>query len=148
MTVLKTVGLLSAARGTAVHFLEQEMRRIGLVGLEASHGAILYTLFRTAQKLRMKEIAALINRDKSTVTYLVNGLVNGGYVEREKTSNDARETFIVPTQKSKELEDKILDISDRFMAVAYKGFSEQEQQTLFGLLDRLKNNFLVKLQET
>ncbi|MGO0943864.1 MarR family winged helix-turn-helix transcriptional regulator [Clostridioides difficile] len=42
----------------------------------------------------MKEIAAKIGKDKSTVTVLVNKLINLGYLERQKCTNDKRITSL------------------------------------------------------
>jgi DNA-binding MarR family transcriptional regulator len=137
------ISLISEVRGRATKFLEKELVEAGIEGLVSSHGAIISALFRHGGKLRMKEIAELINRDKSTVTYLVNCLHKAGFVERVKGEQDEREFYIVLTPKAWAVEDKINQISQKLVKTAYSGFTEQEQETLMALLERMKNNFEV-----
>jgi DNA-binding MarR family transcriptional regulator len=89
----------------------------------------------------MKDIAGLIHRDKSTVTYLVNSLTKEGYVIREKSNEDSRETYIVLTPKAWEIKDKIISISRKLLSTAYRGMKEEEQQKLVELLNRMDANF-------
>jgi len=59
------------------------MAKRNIKGLVTSHGDILYALFQK-RTLTMKEIAEGIEKDKSTVTALVNKLIAHGYVQKEK----------------------------------------------------------------
>ena len=95
----------------------------------------------TGGKLKMKEIADLIHRDKSTVTYLINSLAKEGYVIRKKSDEDSRETYIILTPKAWEAQDKIMDISQSLIATAYRGMTEEEQLKLLELLNKMDENF-------
>jgi len=135
------ISLVSKVRAEATIFLEKELVKNGIDGLVPSYGSMLSTLYRNNGKLRMKAVADLINRDKSTVTHLVNKLSKAGYVVREQSSEDSREVYVVLTQKAWEMEEKLKCISQNLITTAYKGFSEDEKEQLVGLLDKMKNNF-------
>ncbi len=141
------ISLISKTRQDSSAFLEEELKAVGLNGLIASHGAILGALFRHDGKLKMKEIADLINRDKSTITYLVNRLNESGYVIRKKSGKDSRETYISLTDKGWAMEGKFNGVSEKLIKTAYKGFSEEEQETLLKLLQKLDNNFKEDLED-
>lgn len=135
------ISLVSKVRAEATNFLEKELVKNGIDGLVPSYGSMLSTLYRNNGKLRMKAVADLINRDKSTVTHLVNKLSKAGYVIREQSSEDSREIYVVLTRKAWEMEEKLESISRNLITTAYKGFSEDEKEQLVGLLDKMKNNF-------
>jgi DNA-binding MarR family transcriptional regulator len=134
------ISLVSKVRAEATIFLEKELANNGIEGLAPSYGSMLSSLYRHNGKLRMKEVADLINRDKSTVTHLVNNLIKVGYVVREKSREDSRESYVVLTPKAWEIEDNLKSISEKLIITAYKDFSEDEKTQLVKLLDRMKNN--------
>lgn len=136
------IWLISKIHNASAGFLESELKSQGINDLVASQGAILGALFRFNGKLKMKDIANLINKDKSTVTHYVDKLSKAGYVIREKSLEDARETFIVITQKAWDIQDKFNTISQNLIVTAYHDFSEEEQAQLIQLLDKMKNNFV------
>jgi DNA-binding MarR family transcriptional regulator len=136
----KIFSLLSKIRGKAGRCIEKELLLNGIKGLESSHGAIIAVLYRNSGKLNMKEIADLIHRDKSTVTYLVKSLIREGYVIREKSNEDSRETYIVLTKKAWDIKDRFWLMSRKVLTVAYTGFSKEEQDILMQLLNRMDDN--------
>ncbi|HSQ87626.1 MarR family winged helix-turn-helix transcriptional regulator [Romboutsia sp.] len=89
----------------------------------------------------MKEISKKIGKDKSTVTSLVNKLINLGYVEKEKCSNDKRVTYIGLTQKARDIEDSYNFISSQVKETAYSNFTEEEKKEFLRLLKKLSTNF-------
>ncbi|HEY1405802.1 MAG TPA: MarR family transcriptional regulator [Spirochaetota bacterium] len=133
--------VVSSIKSKATAFLETELAACGAKGLVASHGAILGILFRNDGTLKMKEIAEQINRDKSTVTHLVTMLIKSGYVRKEKTGTDARETYVTLTPKGWEIEESIHAISKRLISKAYRGFSEDDKKHLMTLLQKMRDNF-------
>lgn len=141
MNINYIILLVSKVRAEATIFLEKELANNGIEGIAPSYGSMLSSLYRHNGKLRMKEVAELINRDKSTVTHLVNKLIKGGYVVREKSIEDSRESYVVLTKKAWEMEEKLKSISDNLISTAYKDFSEDEKTQLVKLLDKMKNNF-------
>ena len=89
----------------------------------------------------MRVLARMIDRDKSTVTALVDKLVALGYVEKSRDTTDQRITLVKLTEKGKALRPDLEDISGKLLAKVYKGISEGEKQILIEILTKIKNNF-------
>ena len=91
MATEKVLSLISEVRGGFIRFLESELAASSANEVQPSYGPVLSALFKHDGKLKMKEIAHAANRDKSTVTYLVNNLVKIGYVKKEPGRQDCRQ---------------------------------------------------------
>lgn len=76
----------------------KELELRGIVGLAPTHGDILVALFRN-ESLSMRDLSETIQRDKSTVTALVNKLIKLGYVEKYKGTEDSRVSFTKVTDR-------------------------------------------------
>ena len=122
----------------------QELQRRNITGIVTSHGDILAALFKY-EELTMLEVAHLIRRDKSTVTALVNKLMNAGFIEKYQSETDRRVMCIRLTEKGRQLQPDFSAISDTLLTRIYRGFSEEEQQILIALLHRIQKN--IKDQE-
>jgi len=116
-------------------------------GLVSSHGFILFQLSEK-EKLTMKDIASIINRDKSTTTVLIKKLIKNGLVQQETPSDDKRIKYITLTAKGKKLNSLTASISKELLKVCYRGFSEEEKETLLSLLCRINNNIEDSLKST
>ncbi len=116
-------------------------------GLVSSHGFILFQLAEK-EKLTMKDIASIINRDKSTTTVLIKKLLDKGLVKQESSSDDKRIKYITLTAKGKKLNSLTSSISRELLDVCYQGFSLQEKETLLSLLCRLNGNIENSLKAT
>ena len=116
-------------------------------GLVSSHGFILFQLAEK-EKLTMKDIASIINRDKSTTTVLIKKLLDKGLVKQENSSDDKRIKYITLTAKGKKLNSLTSSISRELLDVCYQGFSQQEKETLLSLLCRLNGNIENSLKAT
>lgn len=133
------VFLISRVRERANRFIIQELKRHQLEGLAPSHGAILSALFRTGP-LSMRVLARIVDRDKSTMTALVDKLVMLGYVEKVKNDADQRVTIVRLTENAEAIKPALEDISENLMTRVYKGVSEGEKQILVEILTKIKNN--------
>ncbi|QUI24312.1 MarR family transcriptional regulator [Vallitalea pronyensis] len=142
------VYFISSTKKKMTKYIESQLIENELFDLIPSHGNILTNLYDHHKKLTMKEIAKRIGRDKSTVTPLVNKLVKLGYVEKEKSQEDKRTTYLVLTNKGKEIESKFRAISDEVISTAYEGFTEEDKEIFLKYLKRLNNNFDVDVKAT
>ncbi len=134
------IGLIAAVRRRANELIIKEMKNRGIKNLAVSHGSILTLLFRE-NRIRMSDIAARIDRDKSTVTTLVNKLINAGYVKQVSDPDDSRAKLIVLTEAGLKLKKDFDEISAELLDRTYSGFNDEEKQNLVTLLTRIKNNF-------
>ena len=108
-------------------------------GLVSSHGFILY-LLSDGRKIAKGELAALINRDKSTTTVLVKKLVDSGLVKEEPSKEDKRSKVISITAKGKRCNNLTASISRDLLDICWKGFTEREQKQLLSLLTKMNGN--------
>lgn len=134
------VGLIANIREKAHRFIIQELRAHNIEGLVPSHGAILAQLYHQEERIPMAELAKRIDRDKSTVTILVDKLVAVGYVQKVKDPNDKRMTYIVLTEQGQAIKPVILAISRKMLTQLYAGFSDLEKEILVRLLERMLQN--------
>lgn len=135
------VYFMSRIKSKMLHFIEAQLQENSLDDLIPSHGNILTALYENNGKITMKQIAQIIGKDKSTVTPLVNKLVDLGYIKKEKKELDKRVTYIILTERGKEIEAKFNAISREVSMTAYRGFSAEEKEIFLNLLKKLNNNF-------
>ncbi len=88
----------------------------------------------------MKEIAEIIDKDKSTITSLINKLIVLDYVEKKKDMDDNRISIISLTAKGKALKPVFMEISEKLIIKAFQGISDQEKEILNILLAKLNKN--------
>ncbi|CEI73254.1 MULTISPECIES: MarR family winged helix-turn-helix transcriptional regulator [Romboutsia] len=135
---------ISRTKANMIKFIENKLKENDLTDLIPTHGNILTALYESDKKLTMKEISKKIGKDKSTVTSLVNKLIDLGYVKKEKCTKDKRVTYISLTQKAKNIEDKFNFISSQVKETAYKDFTKEEKEEFLRLLRKLSSNFKIE----
>jgi len=133
------IGLISTVRDRANKFILQELKKRGIDDIVPAHGAIFVALFKN-NELPMGHIARMIDRDKSTVTTLVNKLMALGYLEKRKDDSDNRISLIRLSEKGKTLESDFMDISNALLSRVYTNYSELEKDIIMKLLARIKDN--------
>lgn len=116
------VARMSRSLELANRFIISELESRGIFGMVPSHGEILFFLFH-CDKLPMQEIARKIHRTKPTVTILVKKLIELGYIDREKSREDSRVTYIFLTDKGKNLRPIFDEISEQLKEKVYGGFT-------------------------
>ena len=89
----------------------------------------------------MKELAGIINRDKSTTTVLIRKLEKEGYIKTTVSSEDKRIKIVSLTEKGKEYNTSTGKISEELLERFYKGFSDEEKETFTEMLKRIAKNF-------
>ncbi len=134
------VQLISSIRGKAYKFIIEELQANHIHGIVPSHGGILDALFKE-DRLPMKSLAEKIDRDKSTVTSLVEKLMKLGYVKKIKDERDSRVNLIVLTRKGRELEPVFNDISKKLIESLYMDITQEEKETVKGILERILKNW-------
>ncbi|KPI47406.1 MarR family transcriptional regulator [Clostridioides difficile] len=135
------IHFISKTKANMVKFIENKLSQNGLDELIPTHGNILTALYENNGILTMKEIATKIGKDKSTVTVLVNKLINLGYIERQKCANDKRITYIKLTKKALLIEDTFDCISTQVKDTAYHNITENEKQEFLRILKKINDNF-------
>ena len=133
------IALIARIRDRANRVIVQELEENKIKGLAPSHGNILVKLFIN-KSVTMKELAESIDKDKSTITSLVDKLVRFGYVEKVKDLEDTRVTHVKLTKKGAMLEPVFWEISIKIISKVYNGIFEKDQKTLMSLLNKIYQN--------
>ncbi|MBQ3024278.1 MAG: MarR family transcriptional regulator [Spirochaetaceae bacterium] len=140
--------LIAQIQNDANNYLDSQLKKIGLSEITTSHGFILFVLSQNknteTQKLEpmtMKEISKRIDKNKSTMTVLIDKLLKYGYIIREKNNTDTRYSYISLSEKGKSFIPEMERISKELSEKFYNGFSEDEKKTVFYLLDKILSNF-------
>ena len=133
------LSLISKIHSQSQDFLQKKMRASGLPEMVSSHGFILYKLSQT-ERMTLGELTAEINRDKSTTTALVKKLEELGLVQTRRCPLDSRKKYTSLTENGKEYTETTQNLSKELLETAYKGFSEDEKETLLQLLEKLSGN--------
>ncbi len=139
------ISTISTIENSANKLIVDELKKHNLNGLAPSHGSILVVLYNNEEGVPMSKITQEINKDKSTVTALVNKLEKMELLEKLKNSDDSRSTLVRLTKKGLDTKYIVIDvISTKLLDLTYKGFTEDEKKLVCNLLERIKNNFLEK----
>ncbi len=130
---------IGQVRDKANAFLIKELKRRHMKGIAPTHGDILWALY-TYGELPMNKLAQIIGRDKSTVTALVNKLINFKYVEKRTDPADSRISNIFLTEKGRAMKQDFWEVSEALRAKAYQGLSKEQMATLMELLNKIQEN--------
>ena len=125
-----------------IHTLSAEFtsRRLAEKGnFVSSHGFILYLLSQRG-RMKMGELAQVINRNKSTTTALIKKLRDEGLIKEETDESDSRMKYVSLTEKGKEYNTLTAAISRELLETYYRGFSPDEKEELLRLLVKLNGN--------
>lgn len=135
----KIISLASRVREKANKLISHELARQGVTGIVPSHGDILFLLF-SAEKLPMKDIAEKIQRTKPTVTVLVEKLVSLGFLEKKKSQEDARVTFIKLSDEGQKLKPIFDSVSENVNTLICKDLSVEDVRLAESLLAKINRN--------
>lgn len=135
-----TAHLISKARRSINQFLEDEMQKVGLLGLVPSHGDIIAVLLKV-QSMTMSDLANAIQRDRSTVTTLVKKLVHQGYVTLEENPDDTRSRLVSLTEKGRNLKEVFRPISESLAQTIWHDIDEADRLQFRSTLQKMIVNF-------
>lgn len=129
--------LVTALRDQILDEVKKDYLRFGLTNVTPAMGAVLCAL-KNDHPQSMKEIARQIFRDQSSVTPLVQKLVDLNLAIQERSSLDARESQVRLTTSGKNTRLKIIRAGRKMNARLYKGMSAADRKNLISLLAQLK----------
>ncbi len=113
-----------------------EMPRHGLLPREVLLLTIL-ELDEEGNGIRQKEIAAAVGIHAPALSEQIDRLEADRYLERRANPEDKRSTLIVLTEKGKARANEVLDERRQAAEFFCAGLTEEEQDTLLQLLDKL-----------
>ncbi|MCT4631564.1 MAG: winged helix DNA-binding protein [Firmicutes bacterium] len=131
----------SILRTNINEFLRLKLKEYGRSELVPSYGSVLSVVFENGGKVQIKVIYDLIQKRKSTITEMINRLVKLGYLEKEKSEEDKRVTYVVATQKALDFKEDFHEISNELFEKLFKNFSEEEKILFADLIVKAIGNF-------
>jgi MarR family transcriptional regulator, organic hydroperoxide resistance regulator len=131
--------IITNIRQRLFRFLRKELSKKKIDGIAPSYGDILFVLDRKGT-VTLQEVAKHTIKDKSTISSVINKLESGGYIMKEKDVSDGRYTYLTLTAKAKKLRPVLFEISKKMNAKLFEGFSEEEKETLFRLIEKVYKN--------
>lgn len=141
MDTKKIINLTSKVRNSANEFIEKELEKHGFKGIVPAHGEILNILYKKHHEIPMKRLVELTGKAKSTITSNIATLLKYGFIEKKQDPSDARSQLIALTQKGKDSENLIYQISDKLLAKTYENISVEEQRKVVEILEKIVANF-------
>lgn len=135
-----SISQVSHIHSLTADFLKKRLAQNGFDDFASSHGNILFQLGVNGC-ITMKELAAKINRDKSTTTVLVRKLEAEGLVCEEPSTADRRHKLLSLTPKGAQYNTIMQELSAELLERFYKGFDEGEIAKFGEFLERIVKNF-------
>lgn len=89
-----------------------------------------------------KEIAIFCHIEPASLTAILNGMENKGYIERKTIDNNRRSLHVYLTEMGKKYADRLNLEFARIESDALKGFDEKDTQELYDLLNRIYQNMI------
>ncbi len=89
-----------------------------------------------------KEIAIFCHIEPASLTAILNGMENKGYIERKSLNNNRRSLHVYLTETGKKYADRLNLEFARIEAEALRGFDEADTQKIYDLLSRISQNML------
>lgn len=113
-----------------------EIKQFGLTLNEWRVGATL----RQQPHQRLSEVAEHTSIDASTLSRLIDSMVQRKLVLRERSADDARAVALSLTQEGEGMIDKVVPLAQLYERVAMAGISPEHVQLLRDMLTQIFNN--------
>lgn len=94
-----------------------------------------------------KDIAAGCHIEPASLTVILNGMENKGYIERKMQKGDRRSVFVFLTEKGREYVKRLNQEFEKIEGIALQNFNDAEKERLQGYLTRVYDNMIGKGKE-
>ena len=93
--------------------------------------------------MSQQQLADMMQKDKNSVTKLVDAIERKGFVMRRQNINDRRSNTVVLTEKAEILKNEAKTKGISILDAMLEGISEEELRTFLEILHRLNRNMTV-----
>lgn len=90
--------------------------------------------------ISQKELSEKSFKDQPTTARILDKLEQRGLIRRQADAEDRRVTLIYLTSEGHEIKDPLIPLAIKSLEHALQGFTEQEQDELKNLLNRIEDN--------
>ncbi|PYI53906.1 MarR family winged helix-turn-helix transcriptional regulator [Paenibacillus flagellatus] len=131
--ILREIGMIARALDSIsnIEFKEYDLTK----------GQYLY-LVRICENpgIIQEKLAEMIKVDRTTAARAIKKLETNGFIEKKEDPHNQKIKKLFPTEKGSRVYPFIKREHDYSNSVALKGFSEEEAETVFRLLHRIRKN--------
>lgn len=131
--ILREIGMIARALDSIsnIEFKEYDLTK----------GQYLY-LVRICENpgIIQEKVAEMIKVDRTTAARAIQKLEMNGFIEKKDDPHNKKIKKLFPTEKGRQVYPFIRRENDHSNSVALAGFSEAEVDTIFSLLQRVRNN--------
>ncbi|WP_431088898.1 MarR family winged helix-turn-helix transcriptional regulator [Paenibacillus sp. 8b26] len=131
--VLREIGMIARALDSIsnIEFKEYDLTK----------GQYLY-LVRICENpgIIQEKLAEMIKVDRTTASRAIKKLVINGFIEKKEDNHNQKIKKLFPTEKGNNVYPFIKKENDYSNNVALEGFSEREVESIFNLLQRVREN--------
>ena len=131
--------LISRIHRMGGRLFDRMLSEADIDAFNGAQGRILYVLWQE-DGVSISEIAQRTGLANTTLTSMIDRLVEAELIRREAVPGDRRRQRIVLTEKARALKDDYERISQRMNDLYYVGFTEEEYAQLEGYLLRILSN--------
>ncbi len=115
------------------------LKEHGVDQINPAQGRIMFVLWRE-DGIPIHELARRTKLGKSTLTSMLDRLERAGMLERAPDPKDRRKILIRRAMKDKALERLYVQVSEEMTRIWYRGFTNEQIQTLERDLQRILDN--------
>ena len=119
------------------------LARQGFNRLELSDGQPkVFNILYYTEGIVQKDLAKICGVKASTLTTILARMEKQGYIRKEKVlvSGGKRAFSIYLTEEGKKKAQQVIDLVEELEEKSFAGFSQEEIDTLFALLEKVQNN--------
>ncbi|MDH5396627.1 MAG: MarR family transcriptional regulator, partial [Cyclobacteriaceae bacterium] len=86
------------------------------------------------------KLAGLVNRDKTTISRVIDNMVKNGLVKRKVQSKDRRGRIITLTDKGRQIKDDLIEKTGRVYLETLTGVKPADFQATYAVLGQMMDN--------
>ena len=106
-------------------FFQRLLQDCGVAEFNGPQGRILYVLWQK-DAVPIVELSRKTGLAKNTLTAMLGRMEDAGLIERRAAGCDKRQSLILLTEKSRNLQGKYDEVSRKMNEIFYQGFTEEE----------------------
>lgn len=135
----RTGFLISQIKQVQSRVFQRLLQDCGVEEFNGPQGRILYVLWQK-DAVPIVELSRKTGLAKNTLTAMLGRMEDAGLIEKRPAGHDKRQSLIVLTAKSRNLQGKYDEVSRRMNEIFYQGFTEKEVREMDQRLDRILLN--------
>lgn len=140
----QTVDMMYTSLNQTMDFMQKRIKKeIAPFGLNCNEYDILKYIYHNGEQ-PIQKIGEEIMVTSGSMTYLIDKLEKNNYLERIPCTNDRRIMYGSLTKKGKQLMDQVMPKCSKAIQSIMKDFSENEIENTIQVLDKMKENSVVK----